>query len=75
MQCKKEENRVNCTCSYPDCPRKGICCECIAHHRVKNEIPACLFPVLAEGDYDRTVEHFIDGYNEYKKQLEEAQKG
>ena len=33
---RKEENAVNCTCSYPDCPRKGMCCECVMHHRKKN---------------------------------------
>ena len=43
MQCKKEENLQNCSCSYPDCPRKGMCCECVAHHRIKNQIPACFF--------------------------------
>ena len=69
MQCKKEENAANCTCSYPDCPRKGMCCECVMHHRKKNEIPACFFSVKSESDYDRSVENFIKGHDEYKKQL------
>lgn len=61
MQCKKEENLQNCSCSFPDCPRKGICCECVMHHRVKNEIPACFFPIDNESDTisSRTIENFI----------------
>lgn len=73
MQCKKEENLVNCPCSYPDCPRKGMCCECVAHHRIKNEIPACFFPVEAEVETtnDRSVENFIKAQEDYKKQISE----
>jgi hypothetical protein len=74
MQCKKEENAVNCTCSYPDCPRKGMCCECVMHHRKKNEIPACFFSVESEGDYDRSVENFIKGHKEFKKQMAKLEK-
>ena len=76
MQCKKEENRQNCPCSYPDCPRKGMCCECIMHHRKKNEIPACLFPVEAEMKTmnDRSVENFIKAHKEYKKQMTKLEK-
>ena len=72
MQCKKEENFVNCPCSYPDCPRKGMCCECVAHHRIKNEIPACFFPVEAEVETmnDRSVDNFIKAQEDYKKQIE-----
>lgn len=76
MQCKKEENRKNCPCSYPDCPRKGMCCECVAHHKVKNEIPACFFPVEAEAATmnDRSVENLIKSHEEHKNQMEELEK-
>ena len=35
-------NHIDCPCAK-DCPRHGICCACVAHHRVKgNKLPACL---------------------------------
>jgi len=27
MECKKEQNLKDCPCSYPRCPRKGVCCD------------------------------------------------
>jgi hypothetical protein len=50
----------SCTCSYPSCSRKGMCCECIRHHRENGEIPGCLFPKDAEKTYDRSVRKFLD---------------
>ncbi len=58
MECKKLENLKNCPCSWPNCERKGICCECVAHHRKKGELPACLFTEEKEKSYDRTKENF-----------------
>jgi hypothetical protein len=66
MQCKKEENSVNCGCSWPDCPRKGICCDCVTHHRQKGEIPGCFFPADAETTYDRSVDYFVSQYHKNK---------
>jgi len=48
MECKEQENLKNCPCTYPDCPRKGICCECIKYHWQKGELPACFFSPEAE---------------------------
>ncbi|MBD3282640.1 MAG: hypothetical protein GF387_03500 [Candidatus Portnoybacteria bacterium] len=59
MECKKEENLNNCPCTYPDCPRKGVCCECIEYHRSRNELPACYFSSEVEKTYDRSVQRFI----------------
>jgi hypothetical protein len=59
MECKKNENLKNCPCSYPDCPRKGLCCECIKYHRSMNELPACYFSLEAERSYDRSIDKFI----------------
>ena len=59
MECKKEENLKQCNCSYPGCPRKGICCECMRHHLAKKQLPACFFPDDVERIYDRTIENFI----------------
>jgi hypothetical protein len=60
MECKAEKNIRKCNCTYKGCPRKGICCECIAHHRSSNELPACLFSREAEATYDRSIEKFIE---------------
>ncbi len=63
MECKKEFNlSKRCTCSYPVCSRKGICCDCIVYHRANNELPACYFPPEAEKTYDRSIEYFIEVY-------------
>jgi len=59
MECKKEANLGNCNCTYPGCPRKGKCCECIAYHRKIGELPACFFSKQAEASFDRSVEKFI----------------
>jgi hypothetical protein len=58
MNCKKQENKENCSCTY-SCPRKGICCECVAYHRLNNEIPGCFFPKDEEKTYDRSISNFI----------------
>jgi hypothetical protein len=59
MECQKEENKVNCNCSYP-CDKKGICCKCVAYHRKRGELPACYFSDEAEKTYDRTIEYFVE---------------
>ncbi len=60
MHCdNKEKNSNFCTCTYPGCPRKGLCCECIRYHLSNNEIPGCFFPPEAEATYDRSREYFL----------------
>ncbi|MCK5107760.1 MAG: hypothetical protein KAQ83_03455 [Nanoarchaeota archaeon] len=59
MDCKKEQNKKNCNCSY-DCNKKGICCECIAYHRARKELSACYFDEEGEKSYDRSIKHFIE---------------
>lgn len=59
MECQLEKNLKNCPCTYPDCPRKGKCCECIAHHRGKGELPGCFFPTNVEKTFNRSIEKFI----------------
>jgi len=59
MECQKEKNLKNCPCTYPNCPRKGKCCECIEHHQQSNELPACFFSEEAEKTYDRSIDNFI----------------
>ena len=59
MECQKEKNLKTCPCTYPGCPRKGICCECIKYHSANNELPACCFSKEAEKTYDRSIKKFI----------------
>lgn len=60
MDCELERNRENCLCTYEGCPRKGKCCECIAYHRSREELPACLFSKEAEATYDRSIRKFVE---------------
>lgn len=60
MECKKEENLKDCNCSYPGCPRKGVCCDCIAYHLKNRQLPACVFPDDVEKTYDRSFEKFSE---------------
>ena len=59
MECQLEKNLADCPCTYPGCPRKGRCCECLAHHRAVGELPACYFSKEAEASYDRSISNFI----------------
>lgn len=61
-ECSINRNLKNCNCSYEPCPRKGICCECIAYHRSHNELPACYFPSDVERTYDRSIARFVSLY-------------
>lgn len=60
MECRQKENLKICPCSYPDCPRKGICCQCLAYHQEKGQLPACYFNPEAEKTYDRSIAKFIE---------------
>jgi len=63
MECENlEKNKQICTCTYEPCPRKGLCCECIAYHKEAEEIPGCFFPSTLEKTYDRSIRKFVEGY-------------
>jgi len=62
MECRQEDNRKRCTCTYEPCSRKGICCECIAYHWRHGELPGCLFPPDVERTYDRSIRRFVQAY-------------
>ncbi len=57
--CRKTENMKGCNCTYEPCPRKGLCCLCLAYHRDQDELPACMFPDDVERTYDRSVDRFL----------------
>ena len=61
VECKVEENKRRCNCTYP-CSKKGMCCECLNYHLNMNEVPACFFPDEVERTYDRSIERFIEVY-------------
>lgn len=63
MECNKARNMQQCTCTYEPCPRKGICCECIAYHRGYGELPGCVFPPEVERTYDRSIARFVATYS------------
>ena len=55
------DNNRPCTCTY-SCGKRHKCCECVAYHRDKNQIPGCFFSKNAEATYDRSIENFIKDY-------------
>ena len=60
MECEnRARNSTLCNCTYPGCPRHGVCCECIAYHRRRNELPACYFSKEEERTYDRGIASFV----------------
>ena len=60
MNCpNKLRNMQYCNCTYEPCDKKGICCECIAYHRKRRELPACYFDEIGEATWDRSIENFI----------------
>lgn len=58
MECQINQNLKDCPCTYEGCPRKGKCCECVRHHRLKDELPACYFSVEVERTFDRSIGKF-----------------
>lgn len=55
-------NFQNCSCTFKDCPRYGICCECLHYHRNRGELPACYFAPAEEKTYNRSIEFFFRRY-------------
>ncbi len=57
------KNAPRCNCSYPGCPRHGICCDCLHYHLAKRQLPACAFPADVEATWDRSFRKFIETYS------------
>lgn len=36
------ENQNPCPCPNKDCPRHGVCCECVKGHIARGDLPFCL---------------------------------
>lgn len=60
MECKQQRNTQRCNCSYPGCPRHGLCCECLHYHLAMRQLPACCFPNEVERTYDRSFARFAE---------------
>ena len=58
LTCNRMLNRKSCNCTYEPCPRKGRCCECVAYHRERSELPACYFSREKEATFDRSFTAF-----------------
>jgi len=56
----RQKNLKKCPCTYAGCPRKGWCCECLAYHLERNELPGCCFSKKAEASYDRSFKKFVE---------------
>ncbi len=63
MDCKKAENTQRCACTYSACDKIGVCCDCLANHLPKRQLPGCCFPPEAEKTYDRSFEAFAKAWN------------
>lgn len=60
MDCANaKKNAARCNCTSGGCSRLGVCCECLAYHRGKGELPACYFTPAQERTYDRSIAHFV----------------
>lgn len=62
MDCQKEQNLKDCTCTAMACSRRGVCCECVTNHRAKNQLPGCFFPPDAEKTFDRSFKAFAKAW-------------
>lgn len=59
MECVNQaKNAKACNCTYPGCPRHGVCCECLAYHRGSGELPACYFTASEERTYNRSISFY-----------------
>jgi len=63
-ECNTDKNKASCNCSYDSCSRRGVCCECVRHHLHAGQFPACFFPADVEATYDRSIERFIQTYQD-----------
>jgi hypothetical protein len=58
MECKIKQNAQMCNCSF-SCEKKGKCCDCVAYHRKRGELPACYFSAQDEKSGDRSFENYL----------------
>jgi hypothetical protein len=59
MECSGTSDKSHCTCTYTACDKRGNCCQCVAYHHGKDEIPGCFFTTAGERTHNRSIKHFI----------------
>jgi len=65
-ECKVDQIKARCPCTYEPCSHKGYCCDCIEYHLRMRELPGCVFPPEAERTFDRSFGYFAKLVNEGK---------
>ena len=51
VECQsRESNAAQCACKSKDCERRGLCCQCVASHRSRGNLPACLRDLVKKQD-------------------------
>ena len=63
MECLCGTDQVACTCGNTACSRHGRCCECVANHREKGQLPGCLMPEELRAS-SRSVADLVKYYGE-----------
>lgn len=63
MECKKPANADRCGCTYMSCGKRGVCCDCLAMHLARKELPGCCFPPEVEKTYDRSFQAFAKAWS------------
>lgn len=54
MDCKREENKIGCTCTATTCSNRAICCDCVRHHRDNGEL-AIVIKEASQGNFQRFI--------------------
>ncbi len=58
--CKIDENKDDCPCSFTSCGKHGVCCDCLRSHLSKKQLPACAFPPGTAATSERSIEEFVN---------------
>lgn len=53
------DNKNECTCTA-NCNKHAKCCECVAFHRSKNQVPGCFFTAEGELSYNRSIKKLAE---------------
>ena len=63
-ECKVDENKRDCPCTFAGCGKHGLCCDCLSSHLGRRQLPACAFPSDIAGTDERSIDEFISLYQE-----------
>lgn len=57
--CSNYPENPTCPCTSFGCKVHGICCECIAKHNGRGQVPGCLFSKEGEALHDRSLNAYL----------------